>query len=103
MKLVDVDALQAQALEAAFNSLLEVRGAGVVLPNAGPVARPSGFGCDDETGRIGIERLSNQLFRDIGTVGVCGINEIDAELDGAAKRGERRIDIGWRTPDALAR
>ena len=40
VELIDVDAVEAQALEAAFDGLLNVRGAGVVLPDAGAVARP---------------------------------------------------------------
>ena len=51
VELVDVDALQAQALQAAFDGLLDVRRAGVVLPDAGAVARPAGFGGDDQVRR----------------------------------------------------
>ena len=50
MELVDVDAVEAQTLEAAFNGLRNVRGAGVVLPDAGAVARPADLGGDHQAG-----------------------------------------------------
>ena len=37
---------------------------------------------------IRVERLGDQLFGDIGAVGVGGVNKVDAELDGAAQGGE---------------
>ena len=79
-----------------------VRGAGVVLPDAGAVAHPAGLGGDDQAGGIGRERFGDQFFRDVGAVGVGGVNEVDAELDGAAQRGEGAGDVGGRAPDALA-
>ena len=48
----NLDAFHAKTLEAAFNGFLNVRGPRVVLPIAGAMARPSGFGGDEKTGRI---------------------------------------------------
>ncbi len=103
VELVDVDALEAQALEAAFDGLLNVRGAGVVLPDAGAVAHPAGLGGDDQAGGIGPEGFGDQFFRDIGAVGVGSVNEVDAEFDGAAQRGEWRLRDRRAGPRCLCR
>ena len=106
MELVDVDAVEAETLEAAFDGLLDVRGAGVVLPDAGAVARPADLGGDDEIVGIGLERLGDQLFGDVGAVGVGGVDEVDAELDGAAQGGECGVDdrrVGPRFPCPVMR
>ena len=102
VELVDVDAVEAEALEAAFDGLLNVRGAGVVLPDAGAVARPADLGGDDEVFGVGVERFGDELFRDVGAVGVGGVNKVDAQLDGAAQGGERGVGVVGRSPDSLA-
>ena len=63
VELVDVDALEAQALEAAFDGFLNVRRAGVVLPDAGAVAHPAGLGGDDEAGWIGRRGLRRSALQ----------------------------------------
>ena len=64
VELIDVDAVEAEAFEAAFDGFFNVRGAGVVLPDAGSVARPADLGGDDQVFGIGIERFGDQFFRD---------------------------------------
>ena len=68
----------------------------------GPWRVPSDLGCDDEAGGIRVEGFGDQFFRDIGAVGVGSVNEVDAEFDGAAQRGECACAICRRAPDALA-
>src|SRR5579871_2797834 len=77
-------------------------GAGVVRPLRGAGPLPAALGGDDETLGIGMERFGDELFRSAGAVGVCGVNEVDAELDGAAQSGERSGLVSRRTPDAFA-
>ena len=78
MELEYVDAFEAEPLERSGDGLLEVSGRSIVIPDSGAVAQPSGFGGDDQTGRIGGESLGDQLFRDVGAVRVGGVDEVDA-------------------------
>src|SRR5208283_16630 len=88
VELINIDALETQALQAAFTGLLNVPRRGIMLPDARTVARPANLGRDDEARGIGMKRLGDQLLGDVGTVGVGGVNEIDTELDSAAQRSD---------------
>src|ERR1039458_8766934 len=83
MELIDIDAVEAQPLEAAFDGFNNVSGAGVVLPDSGAVAGPANLGGDDQVLGIGKERFGDQLFRDIRAIGVGRIDKV--------KTGERRV------------
>src|SRR5665213_239040 len=102
MELVDIDAFQAKPLQAAFNGLLNMRRARIVLPHARSMTHPAYFGRDDEIFGIGIERFGNQFFRNVRTVRVSSVNKVDAEVDGAAQSGQCAFAIGGRSPDTLA-
>ena len=88
MELIDGDAVKTETLEAAFDGFAEMIGAGVVYPLAGADALPSALGSDDEVGGVGREGFGDEFFRDIGAVGVGGVDEVDAEFDGAAESGD---------------
>ncbi len=88
VELIDVDALEAEAFEAAFESLDQMFGTGVVGPLARTRPLPTALGGNDESRGIWIEGFSNQFFGNGGAVGVGGIDEIDAQFDGAAQGGE---------------
>ncbi len=102
MKLKDIDAIEAQPLETPFDGLGQMFGAGVVGPLHGPTALPSCFGGDHHSGRVGIERFGNQLLRNIGSVGVGGIDEVHTQFDSPAQSGQRRGLVCRGAPDALA-
>ncbi len=88
MELVDIYAVEAEALQASFCCLDEVLWAGVVDPLAWTDTQPSAFGGDDQAFGIWVKSLGNQFLRNIWTVGIGGVYKIDAELDGAAQSGD---------------
>ena len=102
VELVDVDAIEMQAGQAAFDRLFKMFGAGVVNPLARTDARPSTFGGDHQTDWIGSERFGNQLLGDIGAIGVGGVDEVDSKLNGATQCRECSSAIVGRSPDAFA-
>ena len=55
----------------------------------------------DEHAVIRVERFADELLRDIGPIGIRGVDEIDAELGHALQRPDRLRSVGGRTPDAL--
>src|SRR5205807_4750695 len=102
MQLIDVDAVQAQSLEASLHRLAKVRGSGIVSPliRAGTV--PASLGGDYKAGRVGKQRFGNQFLAYVWTVGVRRIDEIDIQLHGPAKNRQRCFPIFWRPPNAFA-
>jgi hypothetical protein len=102
VELVNGDAVEAEAFEAAFNGFAEVVGAGVVDPLGGANALPSALGGDDEVGGVRVERFGEEFFRDVGAVGVGGVDEVDAEFDGTAEGCDTGVAIGGRSPNAFA-
>src|ERR1700744_4547804 len=81
VKLIDVDAVQAQAFQASFQSLCEMFWTGIVSPLVGARAFPSAFCCDNQTSWIGIEGFRDQLLRDARTIGVCSVNQVYIEFN----------------------
>lgn len=102
VELVDGDAIEAEALEAALDGLAEVSGAGIVDPLSRADTLPSTLGSDDEVRGIGMEGFRDELFGDVGAVGVGSVNEVDAERDGMTESGEGGVAVVGRSPDAFA-
>jgi hypothetical protein len=85
VELVQVDPFEAKALEAGM-----ARGSEVLGP---PVGRPDRVGVaaadhaalrrDHEAVGVGVERLRDQQLAQLGPVGVGGVDQVDAELDGS--------------------
>jgi hypothetical protein len=75
----------------------------VRFPSIGSRSHEPGLGRDYQIGRIGSQGFGNQLFGDIGSIRVCGIDVIDAQLDDAAKNANAFLAIPRLTPDARAR
>ena len=48
-----------------------------------------------------MERLGDQVLADLGTVGVRGVDQVDAELDDAPEEALGLLRILRRAPDAL--
>src|SRR5258708_34723660 len=80
MKLITVDAVQAQPLETSLNRLAKVRGSCIVGPliRAGTV--PASLGGNYKASRVWKQRFGNQFLAYVWAVGTRSINEIDIKL-----------------------
>ena len=85
VELVEVDALELEAAQAHFDTLDQVAGAAHVFGFGGALAGDAALGGDDEARRIGVQRFADEALGDFGAVGVGGVDEGDAEIDGAAE------------------
>src|SRR5207302_368016 len=102
MQLINVDAVQAQSLEASLDGLAKMRGSCIVGPliRAGTV--PASLGGNYQASRVRKQRFGNQFLAYVWAVGIRGIDEIDIKRDGPAKNRQRPFTIFWRPPDAFA-
>src|SRR5258706_4634260 len=99
MQLVEVDALELEALQAALEILAQLLGPAVLVPARGLRAREAAFRADDEVLRIRVHRLGDSDFAGVRAVALGGIEEIGAELVGAAHNAVRvRLVFRW-APD----
>jgi hypothetical protein len=99
----DVDAIEAQTLQAAFERFGQMLGARVMRPLAGPWPLPSTLGRDDQSLRVRIERLGNHLLRRSRPIRIRRVNQVHFELDRAPQRSQRGGLVRRRSPDAFAR
>src|SRR6185295_15739679 len=56
----------------------------------------------DDAFRIGIQSLGNDSLADMGAVRIRGVDEIDAEFDGASHHANGLTPIRGLAPDSLA-
>jgi hypothetical protein len=102
MKLVDVDAVEAQTLQAAFERRAQVLRAAVVLPIARARPREPALGRDDQACRVGKEGFCDQLFADMGAVRIGRVDEVHAARHRMPQNVLRDVAIRRRTPDTRA-
>ena len=102
VELKKVDPVDLQPDEAALAARAQILWATVGHPLVRPRALKAGLGGDDQVLRVGRQSLGDQLLRDRGSVGVGGVDEIDAKLDGATQHGDGFLPIGGFAPDASA-
>src|SRR3981189_1997360 len=69
-------------------------------PAAWTRPREAALGGDHELIRIGIERFRDQTLADLRTVGVGGIDEVDAQFEGSAQHTLALFAILRFAPDA---
>ncbi len=103
MQLVDVDPVETQSLQATFDRFAQVCRGGIVCPQIRPRAIPSTLGSDNKVPGIRRQRLGDQFFVEMGTIGISCIDEIDSQLDGAAEDGNCCGGILRWPPDSVAR
>ena len=101
VELVQRDLLQAQPAQAALAGRAEVLGPAVGRPPPGPGAFEAALGGDDQVVGIRVQRLGDQRLADVGTVGVGGVDEVDAELDRPAQHRLGLVAVRRLTPDAV--
>ena len=96
MELIDINAIQAEALQAAFNGLLYVCGAGVVLPDAGPEVAAAAAEALRDAGAVQAVELGTDRVTVTVSVGcACGsdarpeqlVEPADVALDEAKASG----------------
>jgi hypothetical protein len=83
VELVEIDAVQLQAAQAAVAALLQALGPRVARPLAGTGPAKAALGGDHEAVPIRMERLRDQVLAHLRPVRVCGVDQVDAELDNA--------------------
>ena len=101
MELPEIDLLDAELPEAAFGLCNQIRGASIGDPLVRTRTRQTRLGRDKQL-FIGVKRLADQFLRNIGTVTVGGVDEVDADLMKPAQRRKRCATVRRRTPDARA-
>src|SRR5208282_5742033 len=102
VELVEVDAVETEASQAAVAGFAQVLGPAVFDPfvRAGPVE--SALGGDHQSRGIRVQGFRDDFFAHCRAVGIGGVDEVDAELDGAAKDLDALLAVGRLTPDAVA-
>src|SRR5215467_6811043 len=101
VQLKNVDAVQPQSFEATLYHLPQMIRTSVMRPLIRPWTIPATFGRDHQALGVRRQRFSNQLFADMRTIGVRGIDKVDAQLYGTSKDGQRSSAVpGW-SPDPL--
>jgi hypothetical protein len=100
VKLIEIDALEPQPLEASLARLAQVRGAAAPLPNVACRADESSFGCDHEAARIRMQRLRDQPLAHVRSVGVGRIDEVDTELQRPLQHASRALRILRLAPNS---
>ena len=102
MELPEIDLLDAELPEAAFDPCNQIRGASIGDPLVRTRTRQTRLGSDKQP-FIGVKGLADQFLRNIGTVTVGGLDEVDADLVKPAQRRKRCATVRRRTPDPRGR
>ncbi len=101
VKLPKIDALDAKIAQALLRLLDQIFG----TPDRNPLIRtvrvnpPLVAMCTD---CVRMQRFADELFGNVGAVGIGGVDEIDAEFRHAPERAQRLRAIGRLAPDTLA-
>jgi hypothetical protein len=103
MELPEVDALEAQPAQAAFELFAQALRPAARLPSLRSRPIEAALGGDHEAGRVRMQRRRDQLFADVRAVRLGGVDEVDAELHRAAEHGDRFLLVGGGAPDPGAR
>src|SRR5688572_2946763 len=103
VQLVEVDALELEPLQTAVEIAFELLRAPVGVPAAGSRPRHAALRGDDEPLGVGMQRLGDQRFVGVRSVALRGVEEIDPELDRAAKDALRGGAVPWLAPDVRSK
>src|SRR5438093_920216 len=80
VKLIEVDALESQTLQATVQRPAQMLGAAVRVPAAPSGAHDPALGADDQAFGVGMQGFSDEGLGSVRPVAVGGVEEIDAEL-----------------------
>ena len=104
VELEQVDGLDVQPAQAHLEALAQVRGASDRVPLVGAGAGQPGLGGDGHVlvpvvPATGVQRLADEVLGDERAVAVGGVDEVDAEVDGAAQHAAGLVRVGGVAPD----
>ena len=102
MELVQIDAFDAQALQARLAGGAQVFGASIGCPLLARRARDATLGRDHEPGRVRVQRLGDQLLARARSIRIGSVDEIDTEFDRTLQHASGLDGIAGRAPDAVA-
>lgn len=102
MQLEEVDGLDLEAAETELGLLAQVGGNPDGSPPPRALTGQTCLGRDDHLVGIRVQCLCQQLLGDDGAIGVGGVEEGDAQLDGTTQHRDGLGVILGRAPDALA-
>src|SRR5690242_4877840 len=100
VELVQPELPEPQPPQAALAGLAQVLGPAVGLPAVRARADQAALGRDHQVVRVRVERLGDQGLADVRTVGVRGVDEVDAEFHRSPQRGDGLVPAGRIAPDA---
>src|ERR1700754_2294205 len=75
---------------------------GIDGPLIRTAANKSSLGGDDQTCGVGIEGFGDELFGNIRAIAVCGVDEINTQLNGPLQDLDGPGAVFWRSPDTFA-
>ena len=101
VQLEQVDGVHAETAQAHLAFLTQIGREAENRPHVGPGAQESGLRRDDDA-VVRVQRFADQFLGDIRAVGVGGVDEVDAEFDGAAQDANAFVAVVGRTPDTLS-
>jgi hypothetical protein len=102
VELEQVDALKAQVAEAELGLLPQVLRAADRRRQVRALTCEPDLGGDDQAIGVRVQRLLDDLLGHEGAVGVGGVDEVHAKLDGTAQHAHRLGRVLRVTPDARA-
>jgi hypothetical protein len=102
VKLVEIDALEFESSQAHLDALNEVASAANVFGFGGALSGDSTLGGDDEAGGIRMQGFSDEALGNFRAVGIGGVDEGDAQFDGAAQDAAGFCRVAGFAPGALA-
>src|SRR5438309_134638 len=91
-----------QSMKATLDRRPQMLRATILDPFVRPGSLKAGFGRDQEVGRIWMQRFCDETLGNYGSIGVGGVDEIDSQLDRAAKDCDRLVMVLRFSPDAIA-
>src|ERR1700754_3675133 len=74
---------------------------GIDGPLIRTAANKSSLGGDDQSCGIGIEGFGDKLFGNIRAIAVCGVDEINTQLNSPLQNLDGSGAVFWRSPDAF--
>jgi hypothetical protein len=103
MQLIQIDPLQLQPLQTVVDALRQIFGPAIRHPLPG--ARPGvpALRRNQQSFRIRMERFGDEQFVNLRAIGIGGVDEIHAQLEGSAQDLLRFLAVRRPSPDPLAR